>query len=124
MKTKGIIVLLLSVLLIMLCGCKEPEEEKEVVLDAPVITSISAVSSTQVSLSWTSVKDANSYTVKWYTNFDGVWMSDIYDEKETTLTSATINSLIPNTEYAFYVYARNGSSKSESKGMKVKTKAK
>lgn len=124
MKSNGIKFFLISFLsLFLFFSCKEPETE--VVLNAPVITSINAISGSQVSLSWTSVSNAEYYVVKWFTNNNGLLLSDFTEEKKTTLTSTTVNSLSPNTNYVFYVYAyaSNGKSKSESNGKSVKTKA-
>lgn len=76
-----------------------------------------ALSSTEIKLSWNSVPSATIYTV--YRSINGQWVSQ--GTLGASATSATISNLSANTSYSFYITAGNSYGASSSASIQVKT---
>ena len=113
MKTKISLFMLLSFCALIFVCCKKDADKIE--LEAPTITSIKAISKTEVTLTWNEVENAETYLVKWYDVYDELLLSDFCMEKETSLTSMTVTGLDSNTKYVFYVFAKSTKAKSDAK---------
>ena len=73
---------------------------------APSTSSVTDVGTNHVSLSWSSVSNADTYIIR--TIYNGV----VVQTSSTGATSATITGLSPNTVYVFRIYSRNAGGES------------
>lgn len=83
---------------------------------APILTG-TALSSSQIKLTWNSVSTATGYTV--FQSVNGSWVSQ--GSLGASATTATISSLTANTSYSFYVAASNAAGSTASATIAVKT---